>query len=81
MGRLKSLCISLICAGVIVCFIGVYFLMFGAGIPYQDPTTEMTINWLANDLAGTICLKCGGLVIVIGLLGHFIVRVAKWKSE
>ena len=81
MGKLKNLCLSLLGAGVIVLFIGVYFVMFGAGIPYQDPTAEMTIKWLANDLAGTLCLKCGGLVFMIGLLAYFIARLVKRKSE
>lgn len=67
--KLKALFNSVIIAGIIVIVIGVYFWMFKAGLPYQDPTTEMTIKWMSYNFAGKACLTCGIVAFLFGVLG------------
>jgi hypothetical protein len=66
--KLKCLFVSLLFSGIIVFLIGLYFSFFKAGVPYQDPTTEMTIRWMAYAFAGDTCMFWGTLVSVTGLV-------------
>jgi len=70
--KLKILSNSFIIAGVIILLIGFYFSMIKAGIPYQDPTTEMTIRWTAYYYAGTTCLQYGGIAFLVGVIGRVV---------
>ena len=81
MSKLKHLLISLIGTGIGVFLIGLYFSMIGAGLPYQDPTEEMTIRWLANDLAGSLCMKVGGIVFSPGISILIIESILKRRNK
>ena len=52
---------SLILAGVILFLMGLYYWIIKAGIPYQDPTLEMQIQY-------TIDLRIGGILLGNGFL-------------
>lgn len=63
---------SVIMAGVIVLFIGLYYSMIKAGIPYQDPPLELQIKYAVNMEIGEILTGkgfviaiCGGIVRII----------------
>ena len=67
---------SVILAGVIIFFIGLYYEIIKAGIPYQDPPLELQIQYAVNMGIGEILVKngfmtavCGGAVrLLLGLL-------------
>lgn len=57
--------------------IGLYFLFCKAGPPYQDPTLEMSVRYLAYFYAGKLTLVWGGGLLAAGLAGHFINRIRR----
>lgn len=76
-----QICHAALLAGVIMLVIGLYHLVIKAGIPYQDPTLEMEIQWVVDWRVGKI-LAINGLVFAIagGLLRLFILIAGK-KSK
>lgn len=54
-----------ILAGVVLFFIGLYYWMIRAGIPYQDPPIELQMQYAVDMKIGTVLLRTG-LVITIG---------------
>lgn len=54
--------------------IGSYYLMIKAGIPYQDPTVEMQIQYAINYGIGEILTKTGVVIAVLGAVGSVIFR-------
>ena len=63
---------SVIMAGIIVLFIGLYYSVIKAGIPYQDPPLELQIKYAVNmGIGETLTGKgfgiavCGGIVRII----------------
>lgn len=58
------LIIALIIAGIIILTIGLYYSVFKAGIPYQDPTPELQIQYEINYNIGNIMTKAGFLTTV-----------------
>lgn len=67
---------SVILAGVIILFIGLYYEIIKAGIPYQDPPLELqikyAINWGIGEILvgnGFVIALCGGIIrLIFGLL-------------
>lgn len=67
---------SVILAGIIVLFIGLYYWMIEAGIPYQDPTPELQIKYAVNTEIGEVLIGkgfaiavCGGVIrLIYGLI-------------
>lgn len=57
---------SVILAGMIVFFIGVYYWMIKAGIPYQDPPLELQIQYTVNNAIGEILIAKGFWIAVCG---------------
>ncbi|MCI8751125.1 MAG: hypothetical protein K1W39_01755 [Lachnospiraceae bacterium] len=49
-----------IIAGIIILFIGLYYSIIKAGIPYQDPPLDLWIQYETN-------VRIGGLLTGIGL--------------
>ncbi|NLF27365.1 MAG: hypothetical protein GX592_05650 [Clostridiales bacterium] len=70
--KLKTFIHAIILSGVFVLVIGLYFTVIKAGLPYQDPTTEMTINWMAYFAAGEVCIRYGRSILVLGLVGKIV---------
>jgi hypothetical protein len=75
--KFKNVILSIIIAGIIVLIIGFHFSFGMAGLPYQDPTTEMTIRWMAYNYAGDTCMFWGVITIIIGIAGRIICRFFK----
>lgn len=76
--KIRSLCNAALLAGAVLLLIGLNFVFVKAGLPYQDPTPEMTLRWMAYFYAGatTLCWAIG--LLAAGGLGrgllHFIKR-------
>ena len=77
MNVLKKIFSSLIISGAVILLIGLYYLIIKAGIPYQDPTTEMQIQYAINmgigdtlSLTG-FCMTVGAAIIriILGIIG------------
>ncbi|MBO4592456.1 MAG: hypothetical protein J5684_07870 [Eubacterium sp.] len=73
---LKTVFNSIALAGVVILMLGLYYLVIKAGIPYQDPTMEMQIEYAVNSgignelsLVGTGMAAFGTVVrVVLGLV-------------
>ncbi len=78
MNVLKKIFSSLIIAGAVIMLIGLYYLIIKAGIPYQDPTVEMQIQYEINMGIGNVlsltgfCMTVLSAVIriVLGFIGR-----------
>ena len=81
MERVKQIFNSVIFAGVIIMFIGGYFYIIKAGLPYQDPTEDMIVRWSAYAYAGKICLSYGSVICFVGLVGKIICKILIRKRQ
>ena len=65
-GMIRQMVNSIIFAGIIIFFIGLYYLVIKAGIPYQDPPLELQIKYAVNEGIGEILTGKGFLIAVCG---------------
>lgn len=72
--KLCQLINAVILAGVIIFFIGAYYCMIKAGIPYQDPPLEVQIKYAVNMGIGETLVKNGFAIV----LYSGIVRLIAW---
>lgn len=63
---------AVILAGIIVFFIGLYYWMIKAGIPYQDPTLELQIKYAIDIGIGETLLEKGFGIAVCGGLTRLL---------
>lgn len=61
---LLILIIALMIAGIIILAIGFYYSAFKAGIPYQDPTVELQMQYEIDYNIGKVLTKIGSLTTV-----------------
>lgn len=66
---------AVLLAGLIILVIGLYYLIIKSGIPYQDPTVEMQIQYEIDYGIGSILSKAGLVLAVCG----GIVRLVCWR--
>ena len=78
---------SLILTGVILFLMGLYYWMIKAGIPYQDPTLEMQIQYTVDMRIGEILMGngfliaiCGGIIRLIFLMIELVWKKRQGKS-
>lgn len=70
---------AVIIAGLIILFIGLYYCVIKAGIPYQDPPLELQIQYEVNTRIGDILMGkgfviaiCGGVIrLLFGLIWNY----------
>ena len=62
---------AVLLAGVIIFFIGAYYCVIKAGIPYQDAPPELQLQYAVNMGIGEVLVKNGFLIFV----GAGIVRL------
>lgn len=74
-GKVNSLVWGILFAGIIIFLIGCYYAVLEAGLPYQDPTLEMQIEYAINMGIGKILVRCGGLTFLVGLLFRIILSI------
>ncbi len=67
---------SCLLAGVVVMGLGAYFLVFKAGIPYQDPPLELQIRYAIDKGTGEGLFTTGLVLAVAGLAGRVAAKVA-----
>lgn len=65
---------SVILAGIILIFIGLYYSMIKAGIPYQDPPLELQIQYAIHLGIGNILRKNGLIIFLCG----GVIRLLLW---
>ena len=79
MNKIKSLMTSFIIAGLIMLIIGLYYLVIKAGIPYQDPTVEMQIQYSINMGIGDTLTLTGIILSVFGLICRIVTGIISKK--
>lgn len=72
---------SIILVGVILFFIGLYYWGIKAGIPYQDPTLEMQLEYAVNTKIGETLLANGFWIAVCGEIIHLILKFKNIKEK
>lgn len=80
MNVLKKCFSSLIISGAIILLIGLYYLIIKAGIPYQDPTTEMQIQYAVNMGIGNVLSLTGVCMTVLATVIRIILGVIGRKK-
>lgn len=66
---LCSIVNAFIIAGIIILFIGIYYVMIKAGIPYQDPPLELQIQYEINAGIGSVLVRNGfNIAIFSGIM-------------
>lgn len=71
----KSLLNGLIIAGIIILGVSLYYLIIKAGIPYQDHTEELRIQYAINMGIGDELFKVGLITFAIGLIPMMAVAI------
>ena len=80
MNVLKKFFSSLIIAGAVILLIGLYYLIIKAGIPYQDPTTEMQIQYAINSGIGDVLSLTGLCMTVLAAIIRIILGIIGKKN-
>ena len=62
----------LIISGIIVILFGFVYGSIFAGIPYQDPTPEMSANYNFHSIVSNIILVIGLGSLFLGMLGALV---------
>lgn len=61
-------------SGIILIFIGSYYCVVKAGIPYQDPPLELQIQYIIDMRIGEILLKKGLFMTICGGVVRLVLR-------
>lgn len=69
---MKNILTSFVIAGIVLTVLGLYLCIVKGGIPYQDPTVDMIIEWKAYHTAGEYNLKAGLVLILTGAVGKLV---------
>ena len=81
MNVLKRLFTSIILAGILVLSAGLYYLVIKAGIPYQDPTPELQLQYSINMGIGDVLMKIGLCTTMAGSICRVILGVLSRKKK
>ena len=74
---LKSILLGLIFAGVIMLVVGLYYQEIKAGIPYQDPTEEMQLQYTIYWKIGEELMYDGFMIGSTGIVLRIIVFIVE----
>ncbi|MCR4679733.1 MAG: hypothetical protein K5679_13425 [Lachnospiraceae bacterium] len=72
---------GLIIAGIIILFVSLYYWIIKAGIPYQDPTEELRIQYAVNMGIGDELFKVGLIMFAIGLIPRMAVAIIGQRKK
>jgi len=72
---------AVLLAGMIIFFIGAYYCVIKAGIPYQDPPPELQIQYAVNMGIGEILVKDGFLISICGGTARLLLKLAGKKRQ
>lgn len=65
---------AIIIAGIIILFMGLYYSMIKAGIPYQDPPLDLRIQYEINAGIGDVLMGSGFKIAVCGSIIRFALK-------
>lgn len=77
---LFSIMNAAIIAGIIILFIGLYYSVIKAGIPYQDPPLDLWIQYAVNAGIGDILVGTGFKIAVCSSMIRFVLGLI-WKRR
>ena len=63
--------------GIIVFVVGFYSMFFKAGLPYPDPTPEMTRKWMFYYNVGKLTMPSGAILVIIGIVLKILIKLYK----
>ena len=78
---LKSVFTSIVFAGILVLVIGLYYMVIKAGIPYQDPTPEIQLQYSINMGIGDVLTKMGLCTIMTGAICRIVIGFLSKKKK
>lgn len=81
MNALKRLFSSILLAGLLVLSAGLYYWVIKAGIPYQDPTPEIQLQYSINMGIGDVLTKIGGFTMLVGAVCRIIIGILSRKNK
>jgi len=77
----KGILNAITLAGVIVLFIGLYYVVAKAGIPYQDPPLELQIKYAVNMGIGEELTKVGFWIALLGGVARILIGLSLKRKE
>lgn len=77
----KSLLNGLIIAGIIILGVSLYYWIIKAGIPYQDPTEELRIQYAINMGIGDELFKVGLIMFAVGLIPRIALAIIGQRKK
>lgn len=72
-----EICNAVFLAGLIILIVGVYYIVIKAGIPYQDATMVLQLQYAVDYQIGNILSKTG---LFFALFGG-IIRLIIWRKN
>ncbi len=78
---LRQICNAIVLAGIIILFIGLYYLIIKAGIPYQDPPIELQIKYAINMGIAETLIKNGFQIAICGGVAHILLVLMLNKQK
>lgn len=69
---------AIIIAGIIILFIGLYYSVIKAGIPYQDPPMDLWIQYEVNAGIGDVLVGSGFKIAICSGIIRLILKFI-WK--
>ena len=81
MNVLKRLFTSILLAGILVIAIGLYYMVIKAGIPFQDPTPEMQLQYSINIGIGDVLTKIGLCTTMAGAICRIVIGILSRKKK
>ena len=65
----------LIMIGIMIFVIGFYFMFLKAGLPYPDPTPDMTRKWMFYYNLGKVTIPFGAVLMIIGVVVKIFIKI------
>ena len=81
MNALKRLFSSILLAGLLVLGAGLYYWVIKAGIPYQDPTPEIQLQYSINMGIGDVLTKIGVFTMLAGAVCRIIIGILSRRNK
>jgi hypothetical protein len=78
---LKSFFKGFISGGMINLIIGIYYAIIKAGLPYQDPPSELQFEYAVNTEIGVIMTEVGLVMCLIGIIGVVMFKIIEKKKR
>ncbi len=60
------LAVAVLAAGIMILAVGLYYCVIKAGIPYQDPSLKIQIEYAVNSGIGEVLTKLGAGITFLG---------------